>query len=370
MLVFDVKCFDTRIDSTGAALKAEERVEGVGCGLVSGAESLDLGLSILTGGLGGVVGLADVGKLVADTVGDDVGVQGVLLALGDEGIGGQEGELIGFASGAAGNEVNGGNTETEVEAGDGRLLGTGDGSSSLSLIGVGLLSISSGGSGGSTSTVHGGSGTSINVDVGGSIGSTGGSSGIDGLALDGEVGEALGNHDLSDRQAGGVEGSLDGGGRVGVLDIGASNGRVDQRNNAPESLSGRERGISTDVGDAHGEGVEVLLSGNEADGGEQDIIEVTELSNNLIGKRELHFKSALASFLRIPAPSSRSYLIAGAGSSKQDSRNLAGECASSTGGTTVGKTLDGSNRKLLLAEAGLGNSQNGGDDDSLRHLGW
>lgn len=55
--------------------------------------------------------------MIANTVGDDVGVQGVLLTLSDEGIGGQEGALVGLASGTTELEVDGGSAVTEVGAG-------------------------------------------------------------------------------------------------------------------------------------------------------------------------------------------------------------------------------------------------------------
>ncbi|KAJ2967380.1 hypothetical protein NUW58_g10469 [Xylaria curta] len=78
-----------------------------------------------------------------------------------------------------------------------------------------------------------------------------------------EVGEPLSGHDLSHAEAIGVEWSLERGGRVGILDIRADDSRIDERDDTSKFLGGRERSIATDVGDADGKGVEVLLSGHE-----------------------------------------------------------------------------------------------------------
>ena len=99
--------------------EAESLVEGVTSGGILGTELGGISLGFVAGILGGLVGFADVGKLVADAVDDDVDVESILLAFGDEGIGGEEGTLISLATGAALDEVDGGNAKTKVETSDG-----------------------------------------------------------------------------------------------------------------------------------------------------------------------------------------------------------------------------------------------------------
>ncbi len=60
---------------------------------VLGAEGLDLLLGTVAGILGGLVGVAHVGELVAHTVCDDIRVEGLFLSLVDERVDGLEGEL-------------------------------------------------------------------------------------------------------------------------------------------------------------------------------------------------------------------------------------------------------------------------------------
>ena len=48
--------------------EAEGSIERIGCGLVLGTQSLDLSLGILAKSHGCLVGVADVGELVTDTV--------------------------------------------------------------------------------------------------------------------------------------------------------------------------------------------------------------------------------------------------------------------------------------------------------------
>lgn len=99
-----------RASSRTGPLEAQGRVECISSALVLGAQALNRSLSISTLGLGGVVGAADVGQLVADEVGDDVGVQGVALAaVGNEGrVGREEGALgrLAVELGAAQLEVH------------------------------------------------------------------------------------------------------------------------------------------------------------------------------------------------------------------------------------------------------------------------
>lgn len=104
-------------------LKAQSLVEGISGSLVFGTQTGNEVLSISASRLSGIVGTAHVDELVADKVGDDVGVESVLLAtVGDEGVvGGEEGALVGSAVelGTAELEVNGGCAVTKVGVGEG-----------------------------------------------------------------------------------------------------------------------------------------------------------------------------------------------------------------------------------------------------------
>ena len=48
--------------------EAECGIERIGCSLVLGPQSLDLSLRFLTKSHGGLVGVADIGELIADAV--------------------------------------------------------------------------------------------------------------------------------------------------------------------------------------------------------------------------------------------------------------------------------------------------------------
>ncbi len=116
-------------------LEAKSGVESVGGGRILSSKRRNLRLCTLTKSNGGVVGIADIGELIADTVGDDVGVQGILLAFGNKRISGKEGTLIWFASSTAELEIDGGCAVAEVGTGlsstDGDSRGSGrDGSES------------------------------------------------------------------------------------------------------------------------------------------------------------------------------------------------------------------------------------------------
>lgn len=104
-------------------LETQSLVEGISGSLVLGSETGNEVLSISASGLSGVVGTAHVDELVADKVGDDVGVEGIALtAVGDEGVvSGEEGALGGLAIelGTAELEVNGGCAVTKVSVGEG-----------------------------------------------------------------------------------------------------------------------------------------------------------------------------------------------------------------------------------------------------------
>lgn len=96
------------------SLSAHELVKQSSRGSVLGTGSSNLGLRIQTCCLCLGVGATDVGQLVADAVGDDVRVQGVLLALGDQRVRWQEGALGGLPAGATELEVDGWRALAEV----------------------------------------------------------------------------------------------------------------------------------------------------------------------------------------------------------------------------------------------------------------
>lgn len=99
--------------------KAHRSIEQIRGALIPGTRSLDLRLAIETRGLGGIVGAAHVDELVAECVGDDVGVQGVLLAAARKRVRDLEGEFVGLAAGLSGFEDDGGSALAEVSARDG-----------------------------------------------------------------------------------------------------------------------------------------------------------------------------------------------------------------------------------------------------------
>ncbi|KAF3937804.1 hypothetical protein ABW19_dt0206051 [Dactylella cylindrospora] len=90
-------------------------VPGVSGSLVTSSQSLNLGLARSAEVLGGLVGLADVGKLVANSVGDNVRVQRFLLALLGEWVNRKESKLVCPSSRAAGNKVHRGIAESEID---------------------------------------------------------------------------------------------------------------------------------------------------------------------------------------------------------------------------------------------------------------
>lgn len=112
-------------------LEAQRLVESVRGALVLGAQALHHLLRVGARRHGGVVGAANVDELVADEVGDDVGVQRVgLAAPGDERVvRGEEGPLVRPAVelGAAELEVNGRRAVAEVRTGGLRRGGADDG---------------------------------------------------------------------------------------------------------------------------------------------------------------------------------------------------------------------------------------------------
>jgi len=94
--------------------KANSSVEEVSSALVAGSGGLDLGSGVLAESDGGGVGIAYVGELVAERVGNDVGVQGFALTATRELVCDLEGELISGTAVLASLEGYGGCALAEV----------------------------------------------------------------------------------------------------------------------------------------------------------------------------------------------------------------------------------------------------------------
>lgn len=118
--VYPLDSLDTRVNT----IKPKQRIPSISSSSVPRTKRLNLSLRILTSSNGILRGITNVDELIADAVGDDVGVQGLLLALGDERVLGDEGELVGWASVESADEGHGGLTGAEVE-----VTGAGAGSS-------------------------------------------------------------------------------------------------------------------------------------------------------------------------------------------------------------------------------------------------
>jgi len=222
-----------------------------------------------------------------------------------ESIGGQEGSLVSLAARAAQLEVHGRRALAEVGGGVGAGTGTGisrrvgGGSSGGRGSGGGTSAGGGGGRGrrgrsiGGTGTTSGGTGRSVGVldtERRGTSVLLWGKSLIDWLCKVGsvrEVAEAVGLHDISHALAVGGEGSGQRLGRVGVLNIGAGDIRVDKRQNTLEGSRRRQTRIPTDRGNRLGERVEVLLGGDDADGGLDHVVGVAERLDDLVGELEL-----------------------------------------------------------------------------------
>ncbi len=286
------------------AREAQSRVPRIGSGgvLSSRAEG---GLGVLAGGVRVVGGTADVDQLVADAVEDDGGVQRLLLALVHDGILGLERELAGLAPVQRLLELDrrraGAEVEPErrgLEAEEGSRHGVGNGSGADCCAAPRCVAAVPG-RGGRGSSSGAGAAASKDGSASGDNGSGGGGSigivvaaGITaGTArrgsIDGEVGKALGDHDVGYAEAGGVEGRLERGRRVGVFGIRADDVGIDEGDNASKSLGGGEGGIAADVGDADDEGVEVLLGGHELLCRRDDLGIVTECRYDLVSEGKL-----------------------------------------------------------------------------------
>jgi hypothetical protein len=381
-------------------LEAEDGVPGVGGSLVACAKSLDLGLGILAGGDGGVVCVADVGELVANAVGDDVGVESLLLALGDERVRGDEGELGLGAAAKTGQEVHGRGAGTEVNAVDGSatavvvvavvlvavvlvlvlavvvilvlvltvvvilvlvlavvvvlVAAALDATSVVASIGTGIGTIVGIGVVASivTSVVTGiGTGIGASTSIGTSTILTGENNVVAVSTDSGKGSEALSNHNLSLGEASGVEGAADRASRGSVGNIGASDGRVDERGDTPEDVVGGEGRVGADERNVDGKGVEVGLGGDKTNGSINDLLVVAELVNEGVGNAQL---------------------VARAGSGEQGAGDATGNGGSNTGRAEAGGTegLDSIDGDLFLAESGLDDGHDGVDESELggRHF--
>ena len=143
----------------------------------------------------------------------------------------------------------------------------------------------------------------------------------------GEVREALSNHDLSDAQAIGSEGSDDRFSRVGILNILSSDSWVDERNNTTKSGGSWKSRVRADGWDAGDERVEVLLSGDEATSSLDSSIAGAELSDDQIGLREFP---------------------AWVGGSEEEGDGLSGQGCGLSGLSEVGERRDGVDGSVAL----------------------
>lgn len=293
------------------ARKAEEAVEQIGRRLVAGTSSLDLRLGVLARRLRCVVGLAHVGQLVAERVGDDVGVEGFALAAARQRVRNLECEFCGGPVAFAALEGDGGCAEAEVCAcegagggllvavvvcdflvGGGVLLGVlvvvgnvvagvgyvlSSGSLLLLLVVVGLLVVV---------VIVVIVGLLVVVVVSSSRSGTTSSS-----LRNNKVTETSLVEQIKDAQTRSIK-------RIGsaarakscnctsYIDVG-----VDERRDATELRGDGKSGVTADI--LHvtvGEGVGVLLSGNEANGSSKGIGASSKFSEDLVSTDELLYE--------------------------------------------------------------------------------
>tara|TARA_R110002003_G_scaffold171_2_gene13841 strand:- start:6408 stop:7919 length:1512 start_codon:yes stop_codon:yes gene_type:complete len=373
------------------ARKPKRAIEQIRRALVPSSRSRNLRLGILARRLGCIVRFADVGELVAQRVGDDVGIQRFTLAAASDRVGDLKCEFGGGAVALATLESYGRRAKSEVCPSEGAsggarscvvvgvvgvvvgvapiLLGVStlcdfsrvatvasinssavvtlirDISSGIALIRVVLLI-------GITSVVVASlllSTTTRRCATRRSLGSN-------------EVTEAGLVKEVKDTQTVGSK-------RIGLGLLAESSNstinidiRVDEWGDTTELRSGRERRVTTDILDiAVGEGVGVLLSGNEADGCGDGISASTELSDDLIGTAELLHVSH-----RLPhAGVLISYLSARVGCAQKVADSGTSDCRGGASITTL-NCRDGSNRDLFLTETGLDVGDDRGDEDNFR----
>jgi len=102
-----------RVDVSSS--KSKGGVPCIGRGSISCSKSQDLSLCVVASSQGLVRSTANVAKLIADTGGDDVRVQGLLLAFVDNGVDGLEGELGLLATVESSLELDGWGAGSEVK---------------------------------------------------------------------------------------------------------------------------------------------------------------------------------------------------------------------------------------------------------------
>jgi hypothetical protein len=385
------------------ARKPKRAIEQIRRALVPSSRSRNLRLGILARRLGCIVRFADVGELVAQRVGDDVGIQRFTLAAASDRVGDLKCEFGGGAVALATLESYGRRAKSEVcpserASGGARscvvvgvvgvvvgvapiLLGVStlcdfsrvasvpsinssavvtlirDISSGIALIRVVLLI-------GITSVVV----ASLLIGITSVI--------VASLLLSTTTRRcatrrSLGSNEVT--EAGLVKEVKDtqtvGSKRIGLGLLAESSNstinidiRVDEWGDTTELRSGRERRVTTDILDvAVGEGVGVLLSGNEADGCGDGISASTELSDDLIGTAELLHVSH-----RLPHTGVLiSYLSARVGCAQKVADSGTSDCGGGASITTL-NCRDGSNRDLFLTETGLDVGDDRRDEDNFR----
>ena len=198
-------------------------------------------------------------------------------------------------------------------------------------------------------------------------------------SLGGKVAEAVGGNNVGHAQTRGVKGRLQGLGRVGVLDVGAGDSRIDEGHDAAEGLGGGQAGIAADVGNGLGAGVEVLLGGHELCGPGKDLGVVAELGYNLVGELELSVAAPGQpgmSTQRVYNPSPimsvgtrlcryGMYFCTRVGTGEQDAGGLTGESASGAGSAKAGQRLDGGLNEAFLTEACLAHGRKSDEKERL-----
>jgi hypothetical protein len=99
--------------------KSQCGVPCISSGNIPRAQRSDLSLSGNSSILGSLVGTADIGQLILDSVGDNAWVEGLLLSFVDERVNSLEGECSGCTTVKTGLKLDGWGADSEVETGDG-----------------------------------------------------------------------------------------------------------------------------------------------------------------------------------------------------------------------------------------------------------
>lgn len=98
--------------------ESESSVPCIGGGLVAGSEGENVSLCGQACCDSGITGATDVAELIADAVGDDVGVQGLLLTLVDNWVNGLECELSVLAAVQSSLKLDGWCASSEIIGGN------------------------------------------------------------------------------------------------------------------------------------------------------------------------------------------------------------------------------------------------------------